>query len=168
LAHELGHILLCERYGWNPLTGSEYYKCEDCCDRFAAHLLVPEAAMEAMTFSTAKDAFTAVSQLSQIYSVSLEVASRRIVERIKHVGFFQAQEKTNSKQQPVLALDWGASSIAHLRLTPGLYLNEAHPLGGVVLLQRKKPCDEEVLVTEFGTACGRFRNNRWFLALRER
>src|ERR1044071_2809653 len=67
IAHELGHVLIDKHYGIRPRTRGEYWSHEHLCDRFAAVLLVPDAA--ASEFDTA-DPFESLRDIAQRYGVS--------------------------------------------------------------------------------------------------
>jgi hypothetical protein len=43
IAHELGHLVLHRKNVPKPLSPSEYWRTESCCDAFARWLLIPEA-----------------------------------------------------------------------------------------------------------------------------
>jgi Zn-dependent peptidase ImmA (M78 family) len=164
MAHELGHILLCERFGWNPDNGRDYYRCEDWCDLFAAHLLLPQQALARLEFDAANKALISVGRLAAECKVSLEVAARRVVPQVDGLAFFQGKEKTNAKCERVMELDWGTSSIPELHLNRHLHLKEDHPLGGALLTRSRGHWTQEFRVPGIGLGCGRSRRGKWLFS----
>jgi Zn-dependent peptidase ImmA (M78 family) len=137
LAHELGHILLDQRFEWHPAEGKEYYMCEEFCDIFAAHLLVPELVLNGLVISTCKQANETLTMIVSQCHVSREVAARRLVETYGGLGYFEGVQSTNADGATVIALDWGTSSIENLRLTRFMHLTADDQLGKLLLTSQK-------------------------------
>jgi hypothetical protein len=132
LAHELGHILLLTRFGWSPQTGADYFLCEDWCDLFASHLLVPAIAGPSEFFDPQK-ALTALQSTATRYNVSYEVAARRITELSSGLAYMSGSAGLNSKKQSVFKVDWATSSIPGFELHRGSHLSAQNPLASRLL-----------------------------------
>jgi uncharacterized protein DUF955 len=147
LAHELGHILLLTRFGWNPQAGADYFMCEDWCDLFASHLLVPVLAGPSRFFA-AQDALTALHSTARRYNVSFEVAARRITELAAGVAYISGWSALNSKSESIFKIEWATSSIVGFQLRRGSHLPANNALASKLL---DNVCEFEV--PDIGAVC---------------
>ena len=155
LAHELGHIFLLKRFGWAPQIGSDYFICEDWCDLFAAHLLVPAPIVETANMSSPEAALKAVRRTALTFGVSSEVAARRITEVISGVAYCCGSQTKNSKGKSVFRVQWATSSIVGFELHRGTYLFFDHPLGSKLLSGFTR-----FQLSDIGNGCARLSRKR--------
>jgi len=132
LAHEVAHILLLTRFSWSPHAGEDYFMCEDWCDLFASHLLVP-AIVGPCTFFDPQDALSALHRTATQYNVSFEVAARRITELLTGLAYVSGAPAVNSRKQSVFKIEWATSSIPGFELHRGSHLPVHNPLGSRLL-----------------------------------
>lgn len=111
LAHELAHVLVEEKFGWDPTTEREYYQREEWCNRFAARLLVPEAVVQKGRMDSITTAIQSVLWLSRICGVSREVAARRLGESWPEFGLAELEECTDKKGSRRVRVRWAAPEI---------------------------------------------------------
>ena len=127
-------MLLHEQYGWNPTKDSaeNYYHCEDCCDKFAAHLLVPKRAVDSLKVTTAVEAHIALIECAARYDVSPAVMAKRITAYTANLGFLRGGAHVNAFKRRVIKVIWGVSSIRYLGLRR-CHLEGTNPLGKMLL-----------------------------------
>jgi Zn-dependent peptidase ImmA (M78 family) len=128
IAHELGHVLIDKHYGIRPRTRGEYWTHEHLCDRFAAILLVPDAA--ASEFD-ATDPFESLRGITQRYGVSGAVAAQRVSELAQCVNFVSVVRTLNAAEQDVLRVEWTSGELFHNLKRPK-HLKRDMPLGGLI------------------------------------
>lgn len=165
IAHELAHILLCERYSWNPKGRRDYYVCEDWCDAFAAELLVPELKVDELELRSARDGFLAVNMLSAKLHVSKEVVARRVSSKAPGFIFIQAQEALDAKSKRVMRVLWAVSSLNDVSLNRFAHLNSNHPLGAPLLKRRTIGGPQGFHIPGVGEAFGQATKGRWIVAV---
>jgi hypothetical protein len=160
LAHELGHILLYEQFGWNPSKDmrKKYYDCEDDCDNFSQSLLVPDRAVVDLKLGNAILAHQCLLSLSVKYDVSFEVIARRIIKFHSNIGFLRGGNHINAAGKEVIKLSWGHSSLKELNLKQR-HLKEEELLGRALLAKANLiPMDErelkEIEIPNIGFASG--------------
>lgn len=87
-AHELGHYLLQKNWAFSPsfTDKKNYYDCEELCNQFAARLLVDHGKIAESKILSPQMCLGLIRACAEKYSVSLEVATRSILETHSGIG----------------------------------------------------------------------------------
>jgi Zn-dependent peptidase ImmA (M78 family) len=132
LAHELGHVLLDRHFAWQPKNRRDYWAAESWCDAFAAQLLVPDEAVNAVPITTPEKGLSAVLLVSRKYSVSRQVAARRIADLVTCVAYVCVDVVMNSAGRRVGRVRWKADTGGRLSVERGQHLDDRHRLYSIV------------------------------------
>lgn len=133
VAHEIGHLLLEERYQWHPTTSADYHLREDFCNQFAAHLLIPEEQLDQLLLPSATAALGHLLHVSQTCRVSLEVAARRIAGHVPNIAYVTVIETKNRGGERVFASLWGAGRTGNISMARRKHFRYIDPLGRFLL-----------------------------------
>lgn len=102
LAHEIGHWLAYCRFDVGPATNrSEYWQDEAAVNQFAGRLLVPDSLVDAWLGTLSCQQGVHVQQMTtwaRQAVVSREVASLRLCQRRKGIGFLALQARSSRQQ----------------------------------------------------------------------
>jgi hypothetical protein len=144
VAHELGHLLLEERYQWRPATSAEYHRREDYCNQFAAHLLVPTGQLEQLLLPSPAAALGLLFHTSETCRVSFEVAARRIADYYEGIAYLLAAETKNKRGEQVFISRWSAGLLGQAQIPRGKHLRDSDPIGGLLLDLQRHPSHQKV------------------------
>ena len=133
IAHEIGHILLKEKFDWTPDSKDEYRVKEEFCNIFAANLLVPKRAIEVFKYDDAKKAFKSLKKVRKKCNVSYEVSARRISDVVGHIIYVYGVKKRDANDEPVVKVKWSASEIEEYPLNRHKHLSREHEIGRILL-----------------------------------
>ena len=133
IAHEIGHILLKEKFTWTPDSKDEYRIKEDYCNIFAASLLVPERAINLFEYGNGKNAFKSLKKVRQKCNVSYEVSARRISNTFSHIVYVHGTKTRNSNNKIVVKINWSSSDIEKYPLNRHKHLCKKHEIGRLLL-----------------------------------
>jgi hypothetical protein len=133
IAHEIGHVLLKEKFNWNPFSGKDYYLCEEYCDYFAGLLLLPISVFSGVQIDNPHDCVRAVLNLSERMKVSKEVVARRLIEQFDNVAVGVGNLSMNAKKERVVRFFWACSSLTSARWARNKHLSSRDFLGPTLL-----------------------------------
>lgn len=139
-AHELGHYLIEARVGYRPTTAAAYWTLEGLCQKFAASLLAPAGVVDGALKPRPQEAsglLSAVDRLIAMTGLSLEAASRRVVDEFEGSALLAAAEPRGGGGRDAGRLVWLYSSGRPLAYAArGQRLSRSHPLHAAVLVGR--------------------------------
>jgi hypothetical protein len=124
IAHELGHILLIQKFNWTPSHGSDFFHCEELCNEFASNLLVPERVFKINSISTAMQLFNLFEIISSHMGVSWKVAARRVVARYHATGVILGTRTSNRQGADIIFIKSGYGQIGPLKIANSMHLLE--------------------------------------------
>lgn len=111
-AHELGHLLLLQKWNYRPRRSDEreYFLCERMCNRFAGRLLINPRAVYEIDYDTPESCLNGVLELAKRYQVSLQAAAKELA--MTRSGIAVCYVLTGKKM-----ISWGVSSIGSFKET---------------------------------------------------
>jgi hypothetical protein len=128
LAHELGHVLIEEKFGWTPTNDREYYQREEWCNKFAARLLVPDAPLQKCRMDSITLAIRSVLWLARTCFVSREVAARRLTEYSPQFGLAELEERRHSDGTKKVHVRWATPEMPERGLRRRRLLDGTNPI----------------------------------------
>jgi hypothetical protein len=102
IAHEIAHFLILNEAHFLPRRESEYWLCEELCNRFASSVLIPPHTLSDLTEPrTAADVAAAVNVVARRAQVTAEPAARAVVGKLTTplaIGTFRVDPLESTKR----------------------------------------------------------------------
>lgn len=108
LAHELGHLLLEQKFSSMPMTSSDYWQYEDLCDYFARAVLLPEAYIKMKidkTPTNPKDRLGLTNFIALDAHVPWPAVAHRMVEFDSQFALFRIKVLPALLDKPKIVID---------------------------------------------------------------
>ena len=126
IAHEIGHILLIKKFGFNPKNnaGPLYHKCKLLCQYFASQLLIDYAELTSDVVLNATQGMDLILTTRKRFLVSAQAAARAVV--YTHPGTSVIHISSNGSRSPY-KLDWGFLNMDSFQLTARKFSRAVEP-----------------------------------------
>lgn len=108
IAHELGHLLLINKFSLKPYGKEEYWKLEALCDFFARSVLIPEDFISKKIKSaqdTLRQRLGLVAFIAKTTKATWPAAADRVVDYNKRYAFFRIIISSDKTHTPVFQIN---------------------------------------------------------------